>query len=232
MLCMIFSVITMGQVTKEGATITPPKFTAVQKVSHVAGQKDNTINDYMLKNVNYPDAAIQKHAMGTEVVAFKITPEGKVTDIKIINSVHPSIDEEVISVLKTTDGMWQPGYIMNEAVAMDNELSLVFRSNERTASDNLKLAQHYFARGSKNLLMKQKPKLALKNFNNGVLLLPNDKSLLVLRGITRFELGDKEGAMNDWTRVKNLGGVVGQDYIERYITMKGYNHMYAILGNN
>jgi TonB family protein len=228
---MILSAIAMGQGTKEGATITPPKFTGMKGSNpDMNMHKIQTIDDYMLNNITYPAEAIKHYAMGTEVVAFSVTPEGKVTNIKVVNSVHPSIDEEVISVLKTTNGMWKSGLFNDEAITMDKEISVVFRFHERSASDNLDRAKHYYTKACENLLVKQKPRQALKNFNNGVVLLPNDISLLVLRGLTRYEIGDKDGAMNDWTRVKNLGGTVGADYIERFITMKGYEQMASVLG--
>ena len=229
-LCMIFSVITMGQITKEGAVISPPRFTAVKAATPInSAHKALTIENYMLTHVTYPDAALRLNYMGTEVVAFNILPNGEIADIKVINSVHPSIDKEVIAVLKTTNGMWKPGSVNDEPVAMEKEISVVFRFGDRSALDDLELAKRYFIRGSKNLLTNQKPKQALKDFNNGVLLLPNEKSLLVLRGLTLFALGDKEGAMNDWTRVRNLGGVEGKVFIERFITMKGYEQMALVL---
>lgn len=230
-LCMIFSVIAMGQGTTEGASITPPKFTGVKgSLPERNEYSSQNINNYMLAHVEYPKEAIKQYSMGTEVVAFSVTPEGNVANIKVINSVHPAIDEEVIAVLKTTNGMWKPGNINDEAIAMDKEISLVFRFDDRSAIDNLNLAKHYYTKACENLLVKQKPKQALRAFNNGVVLLPNDRSLLVLRGLTRYELGDKDGAMNDWTRVKNLGGMEGEDYIDRYITMKGYEQMALVLG--
>lgn len=231
MLCMIFSVITMGQGTKEGATITPPKFTGIKMTNpDKNGQNSPSIDEYIRTHVTYPEAAMEQYAMGTEVIAFSVTPDGKVTNIKVINSVHKSIDEEVVAVLKTTNGMWKSGYINDEPITMDKEISVVFRFHERSAMDNLELAKHYYTKACESLLMKQKPKQALKAFDNGVVLMPNDKSLLVLRGLTRYELGDREGAMNDWTRVKNLGGTVGEEFIERFITMKGYEQMALVLG--
>jgi len=229
--CMILSVITMGQVTKEGATITPPKFTGIKgTVADMKEEKSPSIDEFVRTHVIYPEDAMDHFAMGTEVIAFSVTPEGKVANIKVINSVHPSIDEEVINVLKMTDGMWKSGFVNDEAITMDKEISIVFRFNERSASDNLNLAKHYYTKACESLLLKQKPKQALKAFNNGVVLMPNDKSLLVLRGLTKYELGDKEGALNDWTRVKNLGGIVGEEFIKEFITMEGYEQMALVLG--
>ena len=77
--------------------------------------------------------------------------------------------------------------------------------------------------------MKQSPKKALKYFDKGITLLPKEKSLLALRGLTRFELGDKDGALRDWTRIKTLGGFEGSEYIESYSGMKGYAEMTRVL---
>jgi TonB family protein len=212
----------MGQVQK-GATITPPKFTGIEgTIPVIVQEKYLSIDDYMLTHVNYPEEAVRKYAMGTEEISFSVTTEGKVADIKILNSVHRSIDDEVIRVLETTNGRWMPGFINGEAQTMETEISIVFRFDDRTASETVDLAKKYFSRGCENLFLKHNPKLALRGFNKGVVLLPKDKGLLALRGLTRYELGDKNGALDDWTKLRNLGGKEGEDLIKSLITMNGY----------
>ncbi|MEI6276819.1 MAG: energy transducer TonB [Prolixibacteraceae bacterium] len=225
LLCMIFSFIAIGQDQKglSGATITPPKFTGFPGAIPIfVEQKFKSIDEYMAMHVKYPDYAVTHYISGTEVIGFSVSPQGEVVNIKVINSLSSAVDDEVISVLKTTSGMWKPGYINDEAIAMDKEISVVFKFQEQSLKEFKERAKTYYSRACENLLMKQNPKQALKYFDKGMKLLPKDKSLLALRGLTRYELGDKDGALSDWTRIKNLGGGEGDAYIEQFITMRGY----------
>jgi hypothetical protein len=36
--------------------------------------------------------------------------------------------------------------------------------------------------------------------------MPNDRGLLYMRGLCRYNLGDMDGARDDWRRLKALGG--------------------------
>jgi hypothetical protein len=79
------------------------------------------------------------------------------------------------------------------------------------------------------LLIKERPKLALMNYNQAVTLLPNDKCILLGRGMAKYELGDKSGACQDWNRIKALGGFEGDVYLDSYCEMKGYSDMISTL---
>ena len=87
----------------------------------------------------------------------------------------------------------------------------------------------YYKKGSAALFAKESPKKALRCFDKGVILLPNDKALLVLRGLARYEVGNKDGALDDWTRVKNLGGIETDEYLKNFGDLKGYALMTSIL---
>lgn len=45
---------------------------------------------------------------------------------------------------------------------------------------------------------------ALKHFDRGINILPNNEDLLIARSLCRMKLGDPEGAERDWTRLKEL----------------------------
>ena len=58
----------------------------------------------------------------------------------------------------------------------------------------------------------------------------NGKQNPAARGIALFETGDRNGALHDWNRVKNLGGFEADGYSENLIYMKGYAEMNRVLG--
>ncbi len=220
-------------VNLEEVEVTPPKFTGIENVADVL-QVNNAelVREFIIKNVNYPVEALDNYKEGTEIVHFCITKEGKVTNFKVINSVSPEIDKELIRVLKTTDGMWKPGYNNGVPVDMGKEVSLVFclgKDDFCSVKDHfVNKATEYFQGANKQLFVKHNPKKALKQYNKGIKYLPNDKALLYIRGLCRYELGDEEGARRDWDRIVSLGGMdigmIAYDSGE----MKGYDEMIKI----
>jgi len=66
---------------------------------------------------------------------------------------------------------------------------------------------------------------SIKHFNAGIRYLPKDESLLMLRGICRYELGDENGALNDWERMRVLENSRSkfQQYAESLNEFKGYD---------
>jgi TonB family protein len=173
--------------------VTPPSY---------KGEAPISINEYLQKRIEFPAAELKWGRQGTVVIGFAVTPEGKLKNIEVINSVSNSIDMEVIRVLKSTDGMWTPGIINGEPAAMSNEISVVFKLYPE---DNfIELAKKYMRKGNEALFVKNKPDKALKYFSRGITLLPNDENLLAIRGLCKYKLGDENGANSDWDRSKML----------------------------
>jgi len=158
------------------------------------------LNDFLLSGIEYPIESIKTGNEGTEVIQFVITPMGNITDIRVINSISEIIDLEMIRILEITAGMWIPGTANGEPVAMEKEISVVFKISQK--SDFVTKAKCYLVLGNKMLFINNKPEKALKYFDKGITLLPNEETLLAVRGLCKYEMGDFEGAKNDWNRLK------------------------------
>ena len=120
---MVMSIIAFGQEPKqmlEEVEVTPPKFTGIEGVvTIIQNESIATIDDYLIKNIEYPEESVQRWLEGTAVVQFVVTANGEVTNFEVINSVSFDIDDELIRVLETTNGMWQPGLNNGRPVAME-----------------------------------------------------------------------------------------------------------------
>lgn len=160
------------------------------------------LNDYLRTFIQYPRQSLLCSYQGTEVVRFKITTKGNIEDISVVNSVCPAMDEEVIRVLKYTDGKWIPGRINGEPVAMEKEISVCFKI--KGTCDFLTMARNYMVMGNTYLYEKNNPQRALQYFNDGLKLLPYNESLLIARILCKTELGDIEGANRDQKRLDEL----------------------------
>ena len=94
----------------------------------LAGRSYESLNDYLSDRIAHPSQfSKRKKTEGTEVIQFDVTPEGELSQFRVINSVSPEIDEHVISVLKTTSGFWTPGENNGEPATMTREISVVFK---------------------------------------------------------------------------------------------------------
>ncbi len=83
-------------------------FYIVEEMPEFDGEGLEKFRDWVQLNVKYPEIAIQNGISGTVYVDFVIDKTGNVTSIKIFRAVDPSLDNEVIRVLKSAPD-WTPG---------------------------------------------------------------------------------------------------------------------------
>ena len=79
------------------------------------------------------------------------------------------------------------------------------------------------------LFENKNPEKALKYFDKGISLLPNEETLLAVRGLCKYEMGDIEGAKNDWNRLKipdekNAAKLLTETSVN-YSQLSGYSEM-------
>lgn len=225
LLLMLASVITFSQETKR---VPLPEYviTAPELMVTIHGNGSGYLNDYLMANIQYPANSILWNEEGVEVVKFVVTPIGEITDLAVINSVSKEIDNEVFRVLKTTSGKWRPSLENGKPVAREKEVSITFTTDGENPSDRfLKMAKREFVAGNKKFYIKENYKSALYFYDRAVCYMPNDKSALLTRGMCKYQLGDKKGACNDWNRVKALGGMESDSFLNSFCGMDGYAEM-------
>lgn len=230
---MIFSIIAAGQELRhqlEEVEVTPPKFVGVENAVTVFNQaEEQSITQHLANQFEYPDEWNLLYT-GTEVIKFTVTTEGELTNFKVINSIGHEVDEEIIQLLEETNGMWRPGHSNGKPVAMEKEVAMEIRTGETEGSalrKDFKLAaEHSFKKGSSAFLEKGKAKKALRHYDRGIQYAPYEKSLLLMRGLCRYELGNTNGAREDWIRLKELGGIeMVSSYIAEIKHLKGYQEL-------
>ena len=185
----------------EDINVTPPEFKGIRNVNSLNDNDGITsVFDYLEKHIHYPEEAFQRSEQGTSVVRFIVTSEGKLTNFEVVNSICPSIDQEVISVLKTTDGFWKPGLQNDRPADISQEVSVVFKLDD--IFDFVSMAKRYLKKGNELLFLKNRPEKALPYFDEAIKLLPYNKTLREIRGYCNFGLGDEEKALSDWDQIK------------------------------
>jgi protein TonB len=73
------------------------------------------MNDYLNKNLHYPDAARENNVEGRVVLQFVVNENGMVSDIQVVRGIGGGCDEEAVRVLKAMPP-WKPGRQNGQAV--------------------------------------------------------------------------------------------------------------------
>ena len=199
------------------ATVTMAQNQDIEEINVHAPQFKGTIysslNDYLTDNIEYPEKMRNAKIQGTVVIECTVTVDGKLSEFKLINSVSPEFDSEVIQALKTTDGKWIPGKTNGNQANMKTEVSVAFFLH--SMEEFIKTAKDYNKKGNEWLFEKNNPKKALKFINCGINLLPNEESLLAMRCLCNIKLGNLADAEMDQERIKILSARNGKElYLE------------------
>lgn len=102
-------------------------FTVVEDEPEFPGG-DDALYEFIGKNIVYPRAARDAQIEGTVVVEFVVEPNGKLSNVKAIRKVAPSLDEEAVRVVKMLPA-WKPGKQRGKAVRSRFRLPINFQLN-------------------------------------------------------------------------------------------------------
>ncbi len=105
-------------------------FTYVGEWPKFKGGGDENVVKYVTNRVIYPEDARAKKITGTVHVEFVITATGEVTKVAIVkgHGLYPSIDEEVIRVIKNMP-KWEPGKNNGVPVSVKKMIPIKFTLN-------------------------------------------------------------------------------------------------------
>ena len=76
--------------------------------------------------LRYPEDAKMKNIEGRVVLSFIVDYDAKITDVKIVESVYPSLDKEAAEAIKNC-GKWIPGKQHNQYVKMRFSIPVIFQ---------------------------------------------------------------------------------------------------------
>ena len=205
--------------------VTPPKFTAV-KYSPV--DNTNSLKTYIANNFKY-DADFGGSAEGTEVVKFTVNADGRLSDIQIVNSVSPTVDNLITSILEETDYMWMPGKNNGTPVAMEKEIAIQVKLGMTESSaenrDFTVIAQDHFTKGAEKLFFDRKTKKAIKHFESAIRYRPYDQGTLYMLALCEVDRGNREAAQAYVDRFRKLGGdknILEEELAQKLKNVEGY----------
>jgi protein TonB len=69
------------------------------------------------RTILYPSAARAQFAEGQVWVQFTVNPDGSLSQVEVIESLHPELDQEVIRVVSEAGLSWKPAVVNGQAKA-------------------------------------------------------------------------------------------------------------------
>jgi TonB family protein len=81
---------------------------------------------HLMRNLKYPEVGKENEIQGKVVLRFIITEDGRMENITVFKSVHPSLDKEAIRVVSMLD-KWIPGSLNGKPTRCYFDLPISFR---------------------------------------------------------------------------------------------------------
>jgi TonB family protein len=103
-------------------------FTQVEEMPEFQGGDITKFREWAQSSIKYPVKALQKKISGTVYASFLVNSKGEVTNVQIERGVDPSLDEEVIKVIKSSPA-WKAGKQKGKPVNVSFVLPLKFILN-------------------------------------------------------------------------------------------------------
>lgn len=96
-----------------------------QQPSFPGGQ--GAMFSWLSQNIRYPAAAQRNGIQGRVMVSFVVEKNGSVSDVRVLKSVDPLLDNEAVRVVKAMP-KWSPGKLNGQAVRVKYTLPISFKT--------------------------------------------------------------------------------------------------------
>ena len=101
-------------------------FVTAETMPSFQGGDLNTVRNWVQSNVKFPQIALENGIQGRVILSFVIERDGRLTNIKVLQTPDRSLSEEAIRVLNKSP-KWAPGKQRNQVVRVSYTLPVEFR---------------------------------------------------------------------------------------------------------
>ncbi len=102
-------------------------FCNVDQLPEFPGGNDS-LTSFISNNIQYPSASRMLKIQGRVIVEFVVNSDGKVENVKLLNGVEESLNNEAIRVIKSLPN-WNPGIVDNMPVSVAFAVPINFKLN-------------------------------------------------------------------------------------------------------
>lgn len=123
MLVLLFSFMTSTAQTKKNNMV----YDVVEVMPQYPGGQIAMLK-YIMENIKYPKQIMEEGIQGRVTVSFIVEKDGRVSNVRLLRSVQPSLDKEAIRVVKSMP-KWTPGKQNGKPVRVRFNLPVMFKLN-------------------------------------------------------------------------------------------------------
>ena len=123
MLVLLFSFTTSTAQTKKNNMV----YDVVEVMPQYPGGQIAMLK-YIMQNIKYPKQIMEEGIQGRVTVSFIVEKDGRVSNVRLLRSVQPSLDKEAIRVVKSMP-KWTPGKQNGKPVRVRFNLPVMFKLN-------------------------------------------------------------------------------------------------------
>lgn len=101
-------------------------FQEVERKPSFMGGDANNFSRWVASNLNYPEIAKENGIQGRVYLQFIVEKDGRVSNVKVIRSVDPSLDKEAVRVVSSSP-KWTPGMAGDRYVRVTYTTTVIFQ---------------------------------------------------------------------------------------------------------
>ena len=101
-------------------------FMLVEQKPSFQGGDANEFSKWVNSKLVYPEIAKENGVQGRVTLSFKVEADGRVTNVKVLRGVDPSLDAEAVRVVKSSP-KWKPGRQRDRAVPVTYTFPVIFQ---------------------------------------------------------------------------------------------------------
>ncbi|MEN8251115.1 MAG: hypothetical protein ABFS32_19430 [Bacteroidota bacterium] len=193
--------------------IVQPEFTGLEECED--------LKEFLDKHLRIPKHVQNWEILAPLVIRFKVLPNRDISDFQVVQGIVPDFDEAVLELMKSTNGMWNPGMINDHPVPMEKEVTFILNTSNKDVIELYKSAQWDKNRADK-LLKEGKYHRAIKFYSRSIESVPSCDQSIFRRGLAKYYTGDVEGALNDFERVSDLGSHLADQMLPKLNEVADY----------
>jgi protein TonB len=101
-------------------------FQLVEQKPSFNGGDANTFSKWVNERLNYPEIAKENGVQGRVTLQFTVEADGRVTNVRVLRGVDPSLDAEAVRVVSSSP-KWKPGRQRDRAVKVTYTFPVIFQ---------------------------------------------------------------------------------------------------------
>lgn len=124
------TVLSYDQVKSNGQAMS---YDQVDEKPKFQGADASAFSKWVIEELKYPAQAAAEKLSGRVIMKFTISKDGSVKDVKILRSVHPTLDAEAVRVISMSP-KWEPGKVKGNPVDVTFVFPVVFKYQSGAAA--------------------------------------------------------------------------------------------------